>query len=123
MASESGGSPIDAYLAALPEAQRLTLQDLRETILAVVPGATECISYQVPTIRWHGNLVHFAAFKNHCSFFPGSSRTLGRYGQELAGYTTAKGTVRFTPERPIPRDVVRRIVEDRVAENEAKAKA
>jgi uncharacterized protein YdhG (YjbR/CyaY superfamily) len=109
---------IDAYLSALPEAQRDVLQRLRKTIQAAVPGAEECISYSLPTFRLDGRpLVHFGASAGHCSFYPGSGTAVEAHQKELAHYSTSKGTIRFQPEKPLPASLVRKLVKYRIAEN------
>lgn len=112
---------VDEYLAAVPPDQRAALERLRKIIRTAAPKATEVISYGMPGYKYHGMLVYFAAFKNHCSFFPGSGG-LERYGSELAGYQTSKGTIRFTLDKPLPATLVRKLVKVRAAENEARAK-
>ncbi len=108
---------IDATLAALPADQRAALQSLRRTIAAAAPGAEEAISYGMPAFRYRGrSLVSYAAFKAHCSLFPMSSALIEALGDELAGFATAKGTLRFTPEHPLPDDIVKRIVRERMAQ-------
>jgi uncharacterized protein YdhG (YjbR/CyaY superfamily) len=113
----SATAQIDAMLAGLPADQRAALQDLRRTIAAAAPGAEEAISYSMPAFRYRGHsLVSYAAFKAHCSFFPMSGELIETHRDELAGYATSKGTLQFTPERPIPRDLVERIVRERMAQ-------
>ena len=108
---------IDATLAALPADQRAALQSLRRTIAAAAPGAEAAISCGMPAFRYRGrSLVSYAAFKAHCSLFPMSSALIETLGDELAGFATAKGTLRFTPEHPLPDDIVKRIVRERVAQ-------
>lgn len=100
---------VDAYLDALTPEQRGPLQHLREVILSAAPGAVEGISYGIPTFKVKGKAVgHFAAAAKHLSFHPGDIS--GAFGDELAAFSTSKGTVRFTPDKPIPDDLVRRIV-------------
>jgi uncharacterized protein YdhG (YjbR/CyaY superfamily) len=112
---------IDATLAGLPAAQRAALQALRETIAAAAPEAEETISYGMSAFRYHGRaLVSYAAFKAHCSLFPMSSAVIEKHRQELAGFATAKGTLRFTPEHPLPDDLVKRIVRERMAQIDAR---
>jgi uncharacterized protein YdhG (YjbR/CyaY superfamily) len=108
---------IDEYLSALPADQRATLQQLRQTIRKAAPGAEECISYGIPTFKLHGLLVHFAAFKNHCSFFPGSAQLIASLEKELKAYPTSKGTIQFRPDKPLPAALVTKIVKARVKEN------
>ena len=111
-----GLQTIDAYIAACPEAIQKKLQELRATIKTSAPEATEKISYQIPTFYLKGNLVHFAAFKDHISFFPTSS---GReaFKQELSIYPGGKGTIHFPVDEPLPLELIGRIVKFRVAEN------
>jgi uncharacterized protein YdhG (YjbR/CyaY superfamily) len=115
---------IDDYLAAVPEEARVVLEALRRAIKAAAPDATETISYQIPTFRYRGALVAFAAFKNHCSLFPMSTSVLITLKDELAPYDTArtKGTIRFPLGKPPPAALVKKIVKARMKENEARAK-
>ena len=99
---------VDEYLAGVPEEQREALEQLRETI-----------SYGIPAFKLHGSLVGFAAFKNHCSFFPMSSTVLEEHRDALAGYETSKGTIRFSADDPLPVALVKKLVKARIAENEA----
>lgn len=116
---KSGFTSIDEYIAAFPEETQKILESLRAVIKAVVPEAKEKISYQMPTFDLNGNLVHFAAFKNHIGFYPTPSG-IEAFKQELSGYAGAKGSVQFPINQPLPLDLIRRIVEYRVAENKAK---
>ena len=109
---------VAAYLRAVPPAPRAALQKLRKTIKAAAPEATEVISYGIPSFKHHGYLVGFAAFKNHCSFFPGTA--LNAFKKELASYETAKGTIHFTADEPLPAALVRKLVKARIAQNERK---
>lgn len=110
---------IDDYLAPLPAAQRAALQKLRAAIHATAPGLVECIKYGVPTFcRNDKNLVHLGAAKGHCSFYPGPN-PIELFADELAGYSTSKGTIRFAAERPLPIALVRKIVRARIAEQDA----
>jgi len=111
---------IDAYIAAFPEEIQEKLQRLREVIRAAAPEATEKISYQMPTFYLNGNLVHFAAFKHHIGFYPTPSGT-EHFQKELSTYKTSKGTVQFPLDQPIPYDLVIKMVNFRVAENNQKA--
>ena len=120
----SASAQIDAMLAGLPADQRAAMQELRGTIAATAPGAEEAISYGMPAFRYRGrSLVSYAAFKAHCSFFPMSAELIERLGDELAGFATSKGTLRFTPEHPIPRHLVERIVRERMAQVDIRAAA
>jgi uncharacterized protein YdhG (YjbR/CyaY superfamily) len=117
----NGSKDVDEYLARVPEEARAALQKLRKTIRAAVPRATEGISYGIPTFTLHGRaLVWYAAFKNHCSFFPLSSAMREAHGKDLEGYDTiSKGTLRFSANKPPPAALVRKLVKMRIAENEA----
>lgn len=118
---KSGFTSIDEYIAAFPEETQKILEALRAVIKAAVPEAKEKISYQMPTFDLNGNLVHFAAFKNHIGFYPTPSG-IEAFKQELSGYAGAKGSVQFPINQPLPLGLIRRIVEYRVAENKAKRK-
>ncbi|KUG15769.1 hypothetical protein ASZ90_014567 [hydrocarbon metagenome] len=107
---------IDDYIGTFPLEVQKILQNLRATIREVAPGAEEAIRYGIPTFRLHGNLVHFAAFKNHIGLYPGPS-AIDAFRNELSSYTLSKGTIQFPIKKPIPFDLVRRIVEYRVTEN------
>src|SRR5437867_3334915 len=116
----AGPASVEEYLAALPEEQRAALEKLRKTIKAAAPEATETISYQMPAFTDQGRfLVSYAAFKNHCSLFPASGAVMEALGEELKPYFLGKGTLRFTPDKPIPAALVRKIVKARLEENEA----
>ena len=107
---------IDTYIAQFPDEVQARLQKLRTTILKLAPGATEAMSYQIPTFKLNGNLVHFAAFKKHIGFYPGAAG-IAAFQDELAGYKTAKGSVQFPLDQALPLDLVKRIVKFRVAQN------
>jgi len=113
---------IDEYIANYPPEVQASLQKLRRTIRAAAPEATEAISYQIPTFKLHGNLVHFAAFKDHLSFFPTSSG-VEHFKAELSAYKNAKGTIQFPLDRPVPYELIERITRFRVEENRARAAA
>ena len=107
---------IDAYLAALPADQRAVLQSLRETIAAAAPEAVEAISYGMPAFRYRGRgLVWYLAAKAHCSLFP-TAATIDAHRAELADFSLSKGTIRFTPAHPLPKDLVATLVRDRMAQ-------
>ena len=112
---------VDSYLRAVPAEQRAALEKLRQTIRAAAPKAVETISYQVPTLKYHGMLVSFAAFRDHCSFFPGAG-PVKAFADELSRFPTSKGTIRFTPDKPLPAALVKKIVKARVRENETRAR-
>lgn len=108
---------VDEYLAGLPEVPRAALEHVRATVRAVAPEATESISYGMPTFRLGGRmLLSYAAFTRHCSLFPASADVMAALGDELAPYFTAKATLRFAPDAPIPTALVERIVAVRVGE-------
>ena len=113
---------VDEYLAALPEKERSVLSNIRKTIRATAPKAEEVIGYGMPGYKYHGMLVYFAAFKNHCSFFPGTSM-LNQFGKEVEPYKTSKGTLQFTVDKPIPATLVKKIVKERMKQNETNALA
>jgi uncharacterized protein YdhG (YjbR/CyaY superfamily) len=111
---------VEDYLAALPEAPRAALENLRKSIKAAAPEATETISYRMPTFKEHGRfLVSYAAFKDHCSLFPASKKVLEAHGGELKPYFSGKGTLRFTADKPIPAALVKKVVKTRIEENAA----
>ena len=107
---------IDTYIAQFPDEVQARLQKLRTTILKLAPGATEAMSYQIPTFKLNGNLVHFAAFKKHIGFYPGAAG-IAAFQDELAGYKSAKGSVQFPLDQALPLDLVKKIVKFRVAQN------
>ncbi len=113
---------IDEYIAGFPPEIQAILQQVRATIHAAAPEAAETISYQMPTFTLHGNLVHFAAFKQHIGFYPTPSGT-EQFQQALAPYKGGKGSVRFPLDQPIPYELITEIVRFRAAENLAKAAA
>jgi uncharacterized protein YdhG (YjbR/CyaY superfamily) len=108
---------IDEYLAGLPRGQRVALEGIRKAVRAAVPGGEECISYGVPAFRVGGKvLVGFGAASRHCTFYPMSGTITAAHEAELAAYETSKGAIRFPAERPLPRTLVRKLVEWRLAE-------
>jgi uncharacterized protein YdhG (YjbR/CyaY superfamily) len=114
---------IDEYMSYLPENKLLALEHIREMVRTLVPQVEEVISYQIPIFKYHGHLVGFAAFKNHCSFFTCNGSTLERFKDELHGYDYVKSGIHFTPEKPLPDDLLKRIILCRIQENEEKALA
>jgi uncharacterized protein YdhG (YjbR/CyaY superfamily) len=112
---------VEAYLARVPEPARTTLQKVRAMIRAAAPAeAAECISYRMPAFRYKGALVAYAAFKNHCSLFPMSASMLDDFADDVQPYRTAKGTLQFPQDKPLPAALVKKMVKARVAQNEAK---
>ncbi len=109
---------VEQYLAALPVESRAALEALRAIIRAAAPEATETISYRMPSFEYDGrSLVAYGAFKHHCSLFPMSTRVIERYAKELEPFRSGKGTIRFEPGRPLPADLVTRLVKARIQEN------
>lgn len=111
---------IDDYILQFPPEVQEILETLRKVIKEFAPDATEKISYQMPTFTLHGNLVHFAAYKKHIGFYPTSSG-IAAFQQELLEYKGAKGSVQFPLDKPIPYELISKIVKFRVAENIKKA--
>jgi uncharacterized protein YdhG (YjbR/CyaY superfamily) len=107
---------IDEYLQALDDDKRAALSKLRKTIRAAAPKAEECISYGLPAFRLKGPLVAFGATPTHCAFYPMSGSTVAAFKDELKGYGTSKGTIRFQPDKPLPAALVRKLVKARIAE-------
>lgn len=110
---------IDEYLAALSDDQRAALEKLRKTIKSVAPKAEECISYSICAFRQNGMLVGFGATAKHCALYLMSGTTLDGFQDELKGYDTSKGTIRFGADKPLPVALVKKLVKARIAENEA----
>lgn len=110
---------IDEYLAAVSADKRAALTTLRKYIRAAAPRAEECISYQLPAFRMDGRvLVWFGAAATHCAFYPGA-HPIAAHEDELDGYVTSKGTIRFSADAPLPATLVRRLVKTRIAEQAA----
>jgi uncharacterized protein YdhG (YjbR/CyaY superfamily) len=118
------GAPktVDEYLAGVPEPARSTLNKVRAVIRSVVPAETsETISYGIPTFKYKGSLVAFAAFAKHCSFFPLGSSALKGFERELKDFRRSKGTLHFPVDKPMPVGLVKKIVKARIAQNERKS--
>ena len=113
---------IDEYIATFPKDVRAKLEQVRTTISKAAPGATEKISYKIPTFALNGNLVHFAGWQTHIGFYPGASG-IAKFKKALAGYESAKGSVQFPLTEPLPIALITKIVKFRVAENTAKSAA
>jgi uncharacterized protein YdhG (YjbR/CyaY superfamily) len=118
---KGGPGSVEEYLGALPADQRAALEELRATIRAAAPEATEAISYQMPAFKDHGRgLVAYAAFKDHCSLFPMSGKVIEDHRDELGSRITGKGTIQFTVDEPLPATLVKKIIKARLAENAAR---
>ena len=113
---KGGFSTIDEYIAGFPADTQALLETVRATIRAAAPGAEERISYQMPAFALHGNLVYFAALKDHIGFYPTGSG-IEAFKDELSGYDVTKGSVKFPVNQPLPLDLIRRIVQFRVTQN------
>ena len=107
---------IDEYIAIQPTEIAVLLEKVRASIKKAAPEATEAISYAMPTFKLHGNLVHFANFKNHIGFYPGASG-VENFKSELTNYNFSKGTIQFQLTEPIPYDLIEKITKFRVEEN------
>jgi uncharacterized protein YdhG (YjbR/CyaY superfamily) len=113
---------IDEYLKNAEDHQRRALNKLRQTIRAAAPEAQECISYGIPAFRHNRrSLVFFGAWESHCAFYPGSAATLKNFRNELRNFQTSKGTIRFSPDKPLPVALVKKLVKTRIAENNDRA--
>lgn len=112
---------INEYISEFPEEIRFKLEQIREIIQQAAPEAKEAVRYGMPTFVLNGNLVHFAAYKNHIGFYPAPSG-IDAYLDELAVYRTGKGTIQFPIDQPIPFNLIKKVVEFRVNENLGKRK-
>jgi uncharacterized protein YdhG (YjbR/CyaY superfamily) len=119
--SRNQSGTLDEYIGSFPKNVRDILAELRRVIRESAPEAEEAMAYGIPTFRLKGNLVHFAAFKNHVGFYPTPS-AIEAFKKELSQYKQAKGSVQFPLDTPIPFELVKRIVKFRVKENESKKK-
>jgi uncharacterized protein YdhG (YjbR/CyaY superfamily) len=118
--NETGPQNIDEYIAGFPNEVREILEKVRMTIRQAAPEAEETIKYQMPTFTLKGNLVHFAAFKKHIGFYPVPTG-IEKFKNELSAYEGGKGSVQFPLDKPIPYDLISKIVKFRVEENMKKA--
>ena len=110
-------NPIDGYLATLDEPKRATLTSVRDTIMAIVPEAEQCISYEMPAFKLRGKTIAgFAAFKSHLSYLPRSGSVIPQLTDETAAYTSTKGLLHFPVDEPLPEALVRELLEVRMAE-------
>jgi uncharacterized protein YdhG (YjbR/CyaY superfamily) len=106
---------VTAHLAKVPQPQKATLEELRKTILEIIPEAEEVISYGFPGYRVNGKVIcGFDAFKNHCSFFPHSSLVIPELQKELVNYKTSKGALQFAVDKPLPKALVRKLIKTRM---------
>ncbi|MDQ8006274.1 MAG: DUF1801 domain-containing protein [Pedobacter sp.] len=112
---------IDEYIASFPSETQKILQRLREDLQRMIPDAKQKISYAIPTFTLNGNLIHFAGYKNHIGLYPGS-KAVEALAEDLKGYHTSKGTVQFPIDKPLPIDLIEKIVAFCVAQNLAKKK-
>jgi uncharacterized protein YdhG (YjbR/CyaY superfamily) len=118
----AGPATVDEYLATLPEERRAALEQIRATIRSVVPDGHELLSYKMPAVKTHGQfLVSYDAYKKHYSLFPASDAVVDGLGDAIQSHLAGRGTIQFPADQPLPLDLIRRIVEIRVAENEAEA--
>lgn len=118
-AKTNKSTAIDQYIEGFPDNIKRILSDVRSTIKKAAPDATEKISYQMPSFYYNGNLVWFAAFKNHIGFYPTASG-IAEFQDDLKNYKHAKGSVQFPIDQPIPLKLITKIVKFRVTENAAK---
>jgi len=112
---------IEEYIRRFPEPVRERMEKIRRVVAEAAPGATEAISYGIPTFKLNGNLVHFGAFKDHIGFFPTSSG-VAAFATEFSGYKQSRGTVQFPHTKPIPYELVGRVVRFRVEQQLGKGK-
>ena len=112
---EMTSKEVDRHLAKIQEPQRSTLQALRMLILEALPEAEEVISYGFPGYKLNGKVIcGFDAFKNHCSFFPHSSLVISELEKELVNYKTTKGALQFAVDKPLPKSLVRKLINTRI---------
>ncbi len=117
---KSNYQSIDEYISTFPESVQKILTEMRQLIQAEAPEATEKISYQMPTFDLNGNLVHFAAFKQHIGLYPGPAAIV-TFAEPLQPYKTSKGAIQFPLDQPLPKQLIKQIVALRVQENRLKA--
>jgi uncharacterized protein YdhG (YjbR/CyaY superfamily) len=120
MANRPTAGSVDEYIAAFPPETQRVLEQLRGLIRASAPDATETISYAIPTFDLNGHLVHFAGYEKHVGFYP-TGRGVEAFKDELKVYKGGKGSVQFPLDEPLPADLIRRIVQNRVEENTRKS--
>ena len=120
-AADATPASVDDYIAAFPRDVQMVLQRVRATIKSAAPDAMETIKYRVPTFVLNENLVHFAAFKHHVGFYPAPS-AIAKFRNELSAYKSAKGSVQFPIDQPMPLGLIKKIVKFRVQEVRGKAR-
>ncbi len=113
---------VDDYLAKVPKPARTILEKLRKIIKAAAPKAEETIAWRMPMFKYQGNLVGYAAFKNHCSLFPMGSELIVKMKNELKKYETTKGSIHFPLDKPLPAALIKKIIKVRIKENESRIK-
>lgn len=113
---------IDAYIATFPAPMQKILESVRKAIRNAAPDAVECISYKMPTYKQNGNLVHFAGYEHHVGFYPAPD-AVAAFANEIAGYKSAKGSIQFPLDKPMPLDLIGSITKFRVMQVEGKLKA
>ncbi|WP_199121427.1 iron chaperone [Pedobacter sp. ASV28] len=112
---------MDEYIANFPVESQVILQEIREVIKSIVPQAKETISYAIPTFKLNGNLVHFAAYKNHIGFYPGAAG-IDAFRNEISSYKSSRGAIQFPIHQPMPIALIKKMVEFRVNQNLEKKK-
>jgi uncharacterized protein YdhG (YjbR/CyaY superfamily) len=119
--TKSKPKTIDQYLSLAKPEQRAVLENLRQTIHAAAPGAVEYIGYGLAGFKFNGRpLVYFGAWENHCALYAASPTVQKKFQKELQGFVVSKGTIRFTPDKPLPTALVKELVKARIAENSTK---
>ena len=122
--TKSKPKTIDEYLANVTTEQRVALEKLRRTIHASAPGAEEYIGYGLAGFKFNGRpLVYFGAWEHHCALYAASPAVQKKFQKELKGFEVSKGTIRFTPDKPLPMALVKKLVKARIEENKARTKA
>jgi uncharacterized protein YdhG (YjbR/CyaY superfamily) len=114
--------PVGNYIMAMPQKTQEVLRKLRAIIRSAAPDAEEMISYQMPAYKFHGMLVGFAGYKNHCGFYPWNGHTAADFEKELEGYKTSKGAIQFPLDAPLPEKLIQKIIKTRIKENLSKVK-
>lgn len=117
---KNGYKTIDEYIATFPQSTQKLLQQIRSVIAETAPDAKEAISYMMPTFKLNGNLIHFAGYKSHIGLYPGPV-AIEAFKEELRQYETSKGAIQFPLDKPLPLDLVKKIVEYRVKQSVKKA--